>query len=251
MERASKIIKQTTPENRVCIVVGAGDGLGGSICKVFASKGYSVVACRRNGHKLKQLESEINSNQNSARCVAVGIDARKEEDVIRLFRDIAAPLGRIEVVVFNIGANVRFEICDTTARVFRKVWEMACLAGFLVGREAASFMKAHGSGSILFTGASASLRGKQGFAAFSSAKSGLRMVAQSMARELGPQGIHVAHVVVDGAIEGKWIRERFPSLSQEQKLNPAHIAEQYWHLHSQPRDCWTFELDVRPHVERW
>jgi NAD(P)-dependent dehydrogenase (short-subunit alcohol dehydrogenase family) len=146
-------------------------------------------------------------------------------------------------------------IRETTARVYTKVWEMAALAGFLVGREAAKVMVPRARGTILFTGATASLRGGKGFAAFAGAKHALRALAQSMARELGPQGIHVAHVVVDGAIDTEFIRSSFPSVyalkAQDGILNPEHIAENYWHLHTQPRDAWTFELDLRPYMERW
>jgi NAD(P)-dependent dehydrogenase (short-subunit alcohol dehydrogenase family) len=157
--------------------------------------------------------------------------------------------------VFNIGANVNFAIRDTTARVYRKVWEMACFAGFLTAREAARTMTPRGRGTIVFTGASASLRGRSGFAAFSGAKHALRALAQSMAKELGPQGIHVAHVVIDGAIDTPWIRENFPDSaalkSEDGILEPDAIAEMYWMLHRQPRSAWTHELDLRPWMETW
>lgn len=170
-----------------------------------------------------------------------------------LFSRIEAEVGDIEVVVFNIGANVRFAITETTARVYRKVWEMAAFAGFLAGREAARVMLPRARGTIIFTGATASLRGGSGFAAFSGAKFALRALAQSMARELGPQGIHVAHAVIDGAIDTAFIRENFPDRyalkEQGGILNPNHIAEQYWQLHMQPRDSWTHELDLRPWLE--
>jgi NAD(P)-dependent dehydrogenase (short-subunit alcohol dehydrogenase family) len=157
--------------------------------------------------------------------------------------------------VFNIGANVRFGITETSARVYRKVWEMGCFAGFLMGREAARVMLARGHGSILFTGATASMRGSAGFSAFAGAKHALRALAQSMARELGPKGIHVAHLVIDGAIDTAFIRENFPERyalkERDGILDPEHIADAYWTLHCQPRDAWTHEQDLRPWIEGW
>ena len=155
----------------------------------------------------------------------------------------------------NIGANVWFPIRETTVRKYTKVWEMACLSGFLVGREAARRMGARGRGTILFTGATASLRGRAQLAAFAGAKHALRALAQSMARELGPEGIHVAHVVIDGPIDMPWIRENFPDLVAQRPadglLRPDDIAETYFALHQQPRSAWTFEIDLRPWVEPW
>jgi NAD(P)-dependent dehydrogenase (short-subunit alcohol dehydrogenase family) len=139
--------------------------------------------------------------------------------------------------------------------VYFKVWEMACFAGFLMGRESARVMLPRGRGTILFTGASASLRGRDGFSAFAGAKAGLRALAQSMARELAPRGIHVAHAVIDGAIDTAFIRDTFPERyalkDRDGILNPDHIAESYWMLHCQPRDAWTHELDLRPWTESW
>jgi NAD(P)-dependent dehydrogenase (short-subunit alcohol dehydrogenase family) len=175
--------------------------------------------------------------------------------VVALVQKIERDVGPIEVCVFNVGGNVRFPIRELTARVYTKVWEMAALAGFLVGREAAKVMVPRGRGTILYTGATASLRGGKGFAAFAGAKFALRALAQSMARELGPEGIHVAHVVVDGAIDTPFIRESFPERyalkDQAGILDPEAIAENYWRLHVQPRSAWTHELDLRPWMEPW
>ena len=189
-----------------CLVVGAGDGVGGAIARAFAAEGLEVCVTRRarNMDQLEELAATIRAKGGKAH--PYGVDARSEEEMIALFDRIEAEVGPLEVVVFNIGANVRFGLVETTAQVFSKVWEMACFAGFLTAREAARVMVPRGRGTILFTGASASLRGKEGFSAFASAKAGLRAVAQSAARELGPKGIHVAHVVVDGAIDGVFIR---------------------------------------------
>ena len=186
---------------------------------------------------------------------AFGSDARREEQVTELVQTIERELGPIEVCVFNVGGNVRFPIRETTSRVYTKVWEMAALAGFLVGREVAKVMVPRRRGTMIFTGATASLRGGKGFAAFSGAKHALRALAQSMARELGPEGIHVAHVVVDGAIDTPFIRENFPERyalkEQAGILDPEAIAENYWQLHRQPRSAWTHELDLRPWMEAW
>ena len=208
---------------------------------------------RREKEGLAALVSEIEAAGGTAH--AFGCDARKEEATIALFDDIERDVGTIEVAVFNIGANVRFGVTETTARVYTKVWEMGAFAGFLMGREAARRMSPRGRGTILFTGATASLRGGKGFAAFAGAKHALRALAQSMARELGPEGIHVAHVVIDGAIDTQFIRETFPERYKLKEmsgiLDPEAIAEAYWQLHRQPRSAWTHELDLRPWIEPW
>ena len=237
----------------VALIAGAGDGLGGAIARRFARAGFHVCIVRRGVEKLAPLRAEIEAA--GGQVTAFGCDARKEEDVIALFDAIERDLGPIEVAVHNIGANVWFPIRETTVRKYTKVWEMACLSGFLVGREAARRMGPRGSGTILFTGATASLRGRAQLAAFAGAKHALRALAQSMARELGPEGIHVAHVVIDGPIDMPWIRENFPDLVRERPpdglLNPDDIAETYFALHQQPRSAWTFEIDLRPWVEPW
>ncbi|MGE8496698.1 MAG: SDR family oxidoreductase [Pseudomonas sp.] len=236
---------------KAILVVGAGDATGGAIAKRFAREGYIACVARRNADKLVPLVEEIEAAGGKAR--AFGCDARIEEQVIDLFATIEREVAPIEVVVFNIGANVQFSITETTERVYRKVWEMAALAGFLTGREAAKVMLERGRGSIIFTGATASLRGRANFSAFASAKFALRALAQSMARELGPKGIHVAHPIIDGAIDTAFIRDTFPELYQRKEqdgiLDPAHIAETYWQIHCQPRDCWVHELDLRPWTE--
>jgi NAD(P)-dependent dehydrogenase (short-subunit alcohol dehydrogenase family) len=239
----------------VCLVVGAGDGVGGAIARAFAAEGYEVCVTRRarNLDQLEELAQSIRDTGGSAR--AYGVDARSEEEMIALFDRVEAEVGALEVVVFNIGANVRFGIVETTSRVFTKVWEMACFAGFLTIREAARVMKPRGRGAILVTGATASVRGRDGFSAFSAAKHGLRAVAQSAARELGPQGIHVAHVVVDGAIDGVFARANIPDreerLARDGILKPEEIARNYVWLTKQERSAWTHELDLRPWSETW
>jgi NAD(P)-dependent dehydrogenase (short-subunit alcohol dehydrogenase family) len=238
-----------------CLVIGAGDGLGGAIARAFAADGLEVCITRRARH-LDQLEALAQSiREDGGKARAFGVDARSEEEMAALFGAIEREVGPLEVVIFNIGANVRFGIRETTTRVFTKVWEMACLAGFIAGREAANVMVPRGRGTILFTGATASVRGREGFAAFAAAKHGLRAVAQSMARELGPQGVHVAHVVVDGAIDGVFTRQNRPDAdalyARDEILKPEDIALNFLWLHGQPRSAWTHELDLRPWKEAW
>ncbi|MFS8980664.1 SDR family oxidoreductase [Cupriavidus necator] len=238
---------------KAVLVIGAGDATGGAIARRFAREGYIACVTRRNADKLAPLVAQIEADGGVAH--AFGSDARKEEEMASLVREIETNIAPIEVAIFNIGANVRFDVLDTTARVYYKVWEMACFAGFLMGRETARVMLPRGRGSIFFTGATASLRGRAGFAAFAGAKHGLRALAQSMAKELGPKGIHVAHPVIDGAIDTEFIRENFPDRyalkDRDGILNPEHIADAYWMLHQQPRDAWTHELDLRPWIEAW
>lgn len=239
----------------VCLVIGVGDGLGSALARVFAAEGH-VVCMTRRARNLEALETLARSIRDAGGTAhAHGVDARSEDEMVALVDTIERDVGPLEVVVFNIGANVRFGIRETTARVFTKVWEMACFAGFLAGREAAKVMVPRGRGTILFTGATASVRGRDGFAAFAAAKHGLRAVAQSMARELGPQGLHVAHVVIDGAVDGVFTRENRPNaealLDQDLILRPEDIAAAYVNLHKQPRSAWTHELDLRPWRESW
>lgn len=237
------------------VIIGAGDATGGAIARAFAAEGLTACVNRRpvRADALEALAQSIRDDGHAAR--AFPGDARVEDDMVALFETVEAEVGPVEVAVFNIGANVNFPITETTTRVYTKVWEMACLGGFLMGREAARHMTRRGRGTIIFTGATASLRGGSGYAAFSGAKAALRMLAQSMARELGPRGIHVAHTVIDGAIDTDFIRERHPDFDNARAadliLNPDAIAANYVMLHKQPRSAWTHELDLRPWGENW
>ena len=243
--------------NATAAIIGAGDFIGSAIAKKFAREGYTVFAGRRTADKLAPLVQSIEAE--GGRCVGHALDARKEEDLTQ-FLKAADDMAPLEVCVFNPGANVNFPILETTERVFRKVWEMACYGGFLAGREAARLMLPHGKGTILFTGATASLRGGIGYAAFASAKFGLRAVAQSMERELGPKNIHVAHLIIDAGVDTAFVRERIKArggeeavakLEPDQLMHPDSVANAYWNLHAQTRDGWTFELDLRPYRETW
>ncbi|MGH7780368.1 MAG: SDR family NAD(P)-dependent oxidoreductase [Candidatus Binataceae bacterium] len=243
--------------NATVAVIGAGDYIGGAIAEKFAAEGFTVFAGRRSADKLAPLVADIEGAGGSV--VARGLDARKEEDVGAFLRD-ADKHAPLEVCIFNVGANVNYPILDTTERVFRKVWEMACYSGFLAGREAARLMLPRGRGCIFFTGATASVRGGIGYAAFASAKFGLRAIAQSIARELGPKNIHVAHLIVDAGVDTAWVRERIKQREGEDALKnldpgrlmrPAAVAESYWQLYQQPRDAWTCEQEIRPFGEKW
>ena len=240
-------------DKKVVLVIGAGDATGGAIAKRFAREGYVACVTRRSADKLQPLVDEIRAAGGEAHGFAS--DARKEEEVAALVEGIERDIGPIEAFVFNIGANVPCSILEETARKYFKIWEMACFSAFLTAQAVARRMVTRGRGTILFTGATAGLRGAANFAAFAGAKHGVRALAQSMARELGPRNIHVAHVVVDGAIDTAFIRDSFPDIyarkDQDGILDPEHIADNYWFLHTQPRDAWTFELDLRPWMEKW
>ena len=236
----------------IALIIGAGDHLGSAIARRYAKEGFHIVATRRRGD-LSALEQDVQAL--GAKITALHSDARDEDQVIQLLDDVENRLGPVEVCVFNIGGNVRYGITETTAQMYRKVWEMCSFAGFLVGREVSKHMLTRQRGSILFTGASASLRGNVGFAAFAGGKHALRALAQSMARELGPKGIHVAHVIVDGLIDNRnteaVMPELFASKGTDGIIQPDDLAEIYWHLHSQRRTTWTFEIDARPFKEPW
>lgn len=240
-------------DKKVVLVIGAGDATGAAIARRFAREGYVACVTRRSADKLQPLVEEIRAAGGEAHGFAS--DARKEEEVAALVEGIERDIGPIEAFVFNIGANVPCSILEETARKYFKIWEMACFSAFLTAQAVARRMVSRERGTLLFTGATAGLRGAAHFAAFAGAKHALRALAQSMARELGPRNIHVAHVVVDGAIDTAFIRDSFPDLyarkAQDGILDPEHIADNYWFLHSQPRDAWTFELDLRPWMERW
>ncbi len=230
-------------------VIGAGDHIGAAIVRRFAAEGFAVHAGRRNGDKLAPLLG--------GHVTGRSLDARQPED-LAAFLDEAEAIAPLALVVFNVGANVQFPLAETTDRVFRKVWEMACFAGFVAVREAARIMAPRGTGKIFVTGATAGLRGNPGYAAFAAAKAGLRAMAQSAARELWPQGLHVAHLVIDAGVDTAWVRERLVEREGAQALAdpdrlmpPAAVADAYWTLYNQPKSAWTFEQEIRPYGEKW
>lgn len=241
--------------NGAALIIGAGDATGGAIARAFAREGLTACVNRRpaNADKLELLAQSIRDNGLLAQ--AFPADARDEDQMVAMIDAIERDIGPIEMAVFNIGANVNFPIAEMTSRVYRKVWEMACFGGFLMGREVARHMVPRGRGTIIFTGATASLRGGSGFSAFSGAKAALRMLAQSMARELGPKNIHVAHSIIDGAIDTDFIAQRIDDIQAARDadaiLSPDEIAKNYVMLHHQARTAWTHELDLRPWTERF
>jgi NAD(P)-dependent dehydrogenase (short-subunit alcohol dehydrogenase family) len=240
----------------VCLIVGAGDYIGAAIAKRFAKGGFTVCLARRDASKSQALIEEIETSGGTV--YSYSMDAREEDQVIERYAAIEKDLGPLEIVISNAGGNVNFPILDTTERVFYKVWRMACFTGFLAGREAARHMLPRRRGSIFFTGATASLRGASGYAAFASAKFGLRALAQSMARELGPQGLHVAHLVIDSGVDTAFVRERIQArgidpekLPTDTLMKPYSVGEAYWNLHHQTPDAWTHEMDIRPFAEKF
>jgi NAD(P)-dependent dehydrogenase (short-subunit alcohol dehydrogenase family) len=245
-----------TATRSVALLVGAGDAIGAAVARRFAAGGYAVCLARRDPEKSRAVVAEIEASGALAR--ALSTDVRNEDAVRALFATVEVELGPIAVCLFNAGANTKASLIETSAGLFTKVWQLACYGGFLSGREAARYMLPRGHGTILFTGATASVRGGAGYAAFAAAKFGLRAIAQSMARELGPHNIHVAHLVIDGAVDSEAIHRRLstaggtkPELPTDGLIQTSTVAEAYWMLHRQPRDGWTHELDLRPYIERW
>ena len=239
---------------KIALIVGAGVSLGSSLAKVFAEDQYIIVAVRRNGEELSLLKKQIEKNDGI--CHTFSLDARNESDVVEFINKVEDEIGTIDVAIYNIGANINFSITETTSQKYHKVWEMAAFGAFLIGREVAKKMILRKKGTIMFTGATASIRGGEGFAAFAGAKNAKRALAQSMARELGPKGIHVAHIIIDGAIDTPWINETFPDFAKEKKrldglMNPDDIAKNYLWIHKQEKNSWTHELDLRPWNEKW
>lgn len=244
-------------KNGVVLLIGAGDAIGAAVARRFAAGNHRVCLARRDAEKSRGVVADILAAGGDAH--AFSVDARQEEQVQNLFTTVEKTVGPIEVCLYNAGSNVNSPLLDTSSTLFRKAWELACYGGFLAGREAARYMVPRENGTILFTGATASMRGGPGFAAFSSAKFGLRAVAQAMARELGPKNIHVAHLVIDGGVDSEAIRKRLrariadavDNLPPDSLIQTRSVADAYWFLHSQPRDGWTHELDLRAFAERW
>lgn len=239
----------STPDT--ALVVGAGDSLGAALARRFAREGLKVCVARRNADKLQPLVDSIRSAGGTVH--AFGCDARREDQVVALFERIEKDVGALEIVVANVGGNIRFPLLEMTAEKYFKTWEMACFTAFLTAREAMRRMAPRGRGTFFFTGATAALRGSEGFSAFATGKFGMRALAQSTAREFGKQGVHVVHVVIDGPIDTPFVRELRPDLVRSRPadglLAPDDIADTYWAMHRQKRSAWTFELDIRPWVE--
>jgi NAD(P)-dependent dehydrogenase (short-subunit alcohol dehydrogenase family) len=231
----------------IAIVVGVGPGLGWALTERFAQAGMQIVAAARDPSKLKRIVS----TQQAPGVRFQACDAAQPADVASLFATVERELGIPSLVVFNAGAYVRGGILEITPESFEHCWRIGCFGGFLVGQAAARLMLSSAAGTIIFTGATASLRGSAGFANLAVPKFGLRALAQSMARELDPKGIHVAHVIIDGQIESERNRDLLDERGPASLLPPGAIAESYYQLHRQPRGAWTHELDLRPWVEKF
>lgn len=237
--------------------VGGISGIGGAVCRRFAREGYHVIVAGRTASKIDEVIKAVEA-EGKGSAESLPTDVTNEAAVIAAFDRAMNPgAGRepADVIVSNAGNNAIIDFTKLTAAQFEDFWRVGCFSGFLVGREAARRLVPLGRGTVIFTGASGSLRGKPGFAQFASAKAGLRALAQSMAREYGPKGVHVAHTIIDGGVDGDRLRGAFPAmierLGSEGLLNPDAIAENYWMLHRQPRSAWTHELDLRPNKENW
>ena len=241
---------------KVCLIIGAGEFIGLSIARRFSKQGYTVCMAKRNPSIINDLVEKLNFQQKN--IFTFEVDAREENQIIKLFENVENNFGEIDITIFNVGGISKSPIADLASNTFKNIWEQLCFAGFLSGREAARYMLKRGKGSIFFTGATASLKGSAGFSAFASAKFGLRALSQSMARELGPKNIHVAHLIIDAAVKTKKHIERFQlkgikekDIPQDILLNPSSVADAYWYLHNQSRDAWSSELDLRPFIEKW
>lgn len=238
------------PETAVIIGVGPIDGLGGELCRQAAASGLHVIVAGRTDAKISSVADAITSAGGHASAIVT--DTTIETQVVSLFEQAEA-IGPVSLAIFNAGNNMPGEFVDMQADYFERAWRVGCFGGFLFAREALKAMLPRSSGSLLFTGASASLRGKAGFAAFTSAKAGLRTMAQSLARAYGPKGIHVAQVFIDGGINGERLRTKMPArfdeLGEDRFIGLQGLADIYMYLHRQPRNAWTHEIDVRTHLE--
>ena len=236
------------------IVIGAGasQGVGGALSRKFAAEGHHVIVAGRTDAKVTALAEEVKSAGGSAEPFVVDVTAAEDQDA--LFEH-AAGKGELAAVLYNAGNNAIIPFEQLDAETFEAFWRVGCLGGFLTAKRAIPLLKQQGKGSLFFTGASGSLRGKSNFAHFASMKAGLRMLAQSLAREFGPQGVHVAHFIIDGVIDGDMVRSRFgeylDQLGEDGGLSPDAIADAYWYVHTQPKSAWTHEIDLRPFKENW
>lgn len=224
--------------------VGAVDGIGAAVAQRAAAGGLHAYVCARSGERLQGVVEAIRAAGGEADAVVV--DVADAEQVAAAFRRVADDGRAVELVVHNVGRAPRSAFADITPEMLEASWQANCWSGFVVGQQAVTAMASRERGTVIFTGASASMRGSAGFTPLATAKAGLRSLAQSMAREFGPAGLHIAHVVIDGAADAARAAEQ-----PNQALDPNAIAETYWRLHAQHRSAWTHELDLRPAAERW
>jgi len=236
-------------KNRVVAVAGAGPGLGASVARRFAKEGYTAALVARTQSKLEEIQNEIEALGQCA--LPFTADLTSEKELERVFHEISEKAGTIDVLVYNAGDFKMQSLLDIDPEGFKRSWEINCLGAFLCSKLALPPMIENKRGTIIFTGATASKRGSAMFARLAVGKFGLRALAQSMAREFGPKGIHVTHVVIDGQIATPFYLETQPERDPRTLLSPESIAEQYWQLHLQGRTSWTLELDLRPSVEKF
>ena len=240
-------------EIALIVGVGAREGLGASLCMRAAREGCHVVVAGRTQAKLDEIVSDIVTSGGAASAHA--LDVTLESDVEKLFGAVDAMDGDLDFVVYNVGNAFVHDSLTMSAEFFEQAWRTCCLGGFLTGREAGRRLAERGKGTIVFTGATASIRSRNPYMAFASGKAGLRAVASALARELGPKGVHVAHTIIDGSIDGERINSRVPDLKaklgEEGMLKPDAIADAYWQLHRQHPSAWTFEFDLRPAIEKF
>jgi NAD(P)-dependent dehydrogenase (short-subunit alcohol dehydrogenase family) len=240
-------------QKKVALVIGAGVATGGAVAKRFAREGYIACMARRQGEKLQGLIDEIEAEGGEA--YGYSCDATEEDEVVELIEKIEVEHGPIEMACYNAAVGAAHSITDFPAKVYERVWRINTFGAFLMGREVSKRMVERGRGTILFTGATSALRGKAGLAAFAGSKHALRALTESMARELFPQNIHVAHIIIDGPIDTPLIRKMQPKTFEERPedgvLLPDDIAETYWTIHQQPRSAWLSETTLRPWVEPW
>ena len=237
----------------IALILGVGveDGIGGALCKRAAQEGYHVVAVGRTPKKLSKIAEAISAEEGIASSITA--DLSRESEIISVFKQVDEMDGKLSFVGYNAGNSFRCETSEMTAEFFEEAWRICCLGGFIAGREAATRLGRQGEGSLIFTGATASIKARPPFLAFASAKFGLRAVASGLAREFGPQGVHVGHVIIDGGVNGEIIRGRAPdrveAAGENGMLSPNAIAEAYWQLHLQHPSAWSFETDLRPFKE--
>ena len=240
-------------EVKVALVVGAGVATGGAVARRFAKEGFVACMARRKGDRLEALVQEIEAD--GGRAIGYSCDATQEQQVVDLIEQIESEVGPIEVACYNAAVGSSHSIMDFPAEDYERVWRINTFGAFLMGREVSKRMNERGRGTILFTGATSALRGKARLAAFAGSKHALRALTESMARELFPMNIHVAHIIIDGPIDTPLIRRMLPQVFEERPadgvLNPDDIAQTYWTIHCQPRSAWLSETTLRPWLEPW
>jgi len=241
--------------SKVCsaVVIGVGpeQGLGAALAKQFAAQGLHVFIAGRSESKLQLVAEKI--SQQGGKVTAVVTDATLEQDVERLFAEIQKQAYPLSIAVYNVDSNISAPLLETDSELFTRLWQQNCYGGFLFGKQALNLMQQQGQGTLIFTGATASMRAKPPFTAFATAKAGLRALAQGMAREFGPQGVHVVHTIIDGVINGERARTQFADYvsakGDDGLLQLDAIAQTYWAIHQQHPSAWTQELDLRPFKE--